>query len=125
MEPFIQESGRMELEKGKVCKPGLTVRSMKDIGRTTKQMVMANYSMLMVIFMKVNGKTIKLMDKENIFIKMEQHTMEVGRKTNNMGMGERHGLMEPNMKEIILKAKRMKKEYYILQMAQSTLANSV
>lgn len=65
------------------------------------------------------------MDKENIFIKMEQPTMEVGRKTNNMGMGERHGLMEPNMKEIILKAKRMKKEYYILQMAQSTLANSV
>ena len=52
---------------------GLTVPSMKVNGEKTMQLVMENYSMQMVIYMKDSGLMIKLMVKEVINMQMEPH----------------------------------------------------
>ena len=47
---------------------GLMVQVMKAIGKMIKAVVGGNYYMLMVIFMKDNGKMIKQMGKATMFI---------------------------------------------------------
>lgn len=49
--------------------------------------------------MKGTGSMIKLMDTVHTTIQMEQNTKDFGRKTNNMGMEKKLGLMEPSTKE--------------------------
>jgi hypothetical protein len=54
--------------------------------------------MLMVMYMKENGKMIKLMAWGFIHIWMEQDTMECGLMINNKDLVLKNGLMEQNMK---------------------------
>ncbi len=49
--------------------------------------------MLMVMYMKGTGKTIKHMGLVDIFIQTEPLMKEIGKKTNNMEKEKKHGLM--------------------------------
>ena len=49
--------------------------------------------MQMEMYMKVIGKMIKLMVKENIFIWTELNTKEIGMRINNMDLVKRDGLI--------------------------------
>jgi len=57
---------------------GRTDPNMKAIGVGIKLTVKENWCMLTVIFMKVNGLTIKLMEKELIPMQMVLIIMEIG-----------------------------------------------
>lgn len=61
----------------------------------------------MGIYMKVNGKTIKLTDMADINMLMELHMRENGKMINSTAKELKHGQMELNTKELILKAKNM------------------
>ena len=52
---------------------GSTAAPTSVIGKMIWQTVSVDSFTLMEIYMKVNGKKIKLMDMELIFIKMDQH----------------------------------------------------
>jgi hypothetical protein len=52
--------------------------NMKEIGKIIKQMVMENFGMLMETILKVNGRMIKLTEKELIFILMGQNILVIG-----------------------------------------------
>jgi len=80
--------------------------------------------MLMVMCMKENGEMIKLMGMADICTQMERCMMEYGRRTNNTEKVEKHGLMELNMKEIMLRERRMEEENSCGQMAQLMMASS-
>ena len=67
--------------------------------------------MLMEIFMKDNGKMIKLMEKEFILMLMEQCMKENGKMINSMDLEQKTGLIMLIMKEHIVKAKNMVKEF--------------
>lgn len=60
---------------------------MRDIGAMTKQMGEEGSFMLMVMFMKGNGKTTNLMDMECICTLTELSTRESGSKINKKAMG--------------------------------------
>jgi len=62
---------------------------------------------------------IRHMVEENMHIQMEQFMKGNGRKTSKMDMGERFGLMELSMREIIFKEKNMDKESLIGVMDQN------
>ena len=70
----------------KVYKHGLMEPNMTEIGLIIRRMDTGNLFTLMVIFMKVNGKMIKLMEKEYTFMLMAQNMMEIGKMINNMDM---------------------------------------
>ena len=57
--------------------------------------------------MKVSGKTIRLMVMENICIQTVLSMKATGKKTNNTGKEKKRGLMEPVIKEIMLKVRKM------------------
>ena len=63
--------------------------------------------MLMVMYMMVCGKMIKLMVKEFIAIQMVQNTKATGQKINNMVKELKLGQMEQNMKETTFMEKSM------------------
>jgi hypothetical protein len=65
--------------------------------------------MQMVMFTRVNGKTIKLMGKVNTFMPMGQSTVDSGRTISNMELARKSGLMELFMKDNTTKAKSMDK----------------
>ena len=67
-----------------VSKHGQMVQDMKENGATTKQMDKESFGTLMAIFMRANGKTIKLRDMVFINIKMEQDMKVIGRKISKM-----------------------------------------
>lgn len=77
--------------------------------------------MRMEIFTKDNGKTIKLMELETISMQMALPITESGKMTNNTGKEQKHGLMELNMKEHILKEKNTEKVCYSLPMEVYTM----
>ena len=54
----------------KESKLGQMTHDMKANGKTTKQMALGDYTMLMEIYMKDNLKMIKFQDKENIIGKL-------------------------------------------------------
>jgi len=56
----------------------------------------------MVIFMKENGKMIKLMERVGIYIVMVHHTKEIGLKINNMVWELKDGQIVLNTKVIII-----------------------
>ena len=60
----------MEFGKAPVYKYGPTTLDMRANGETIKQMAAGSFGMLMVMCMKVNGKTIRLMAMERILTSM-------------------------------------------------------
>ena len=54
---------------------------------------------------------IKLMDMVYILISMEQNMKEIGKMINRMEKEKKVGLMEPRMKEIIKKEKKVGEVY--------------
>jgi H2-forming N5,N10-methylenetetrahydromethanopterin dehydrogenase-like enzyme len=58
-----------------------------------------------------NGKMIKHTDKEVTNMLTGLHMLVSGKTINNMERVLKPGLMEPSMKEIILKEKNMEKEH--------------
>jgi hypothetical protein len=61
MELYIKVSGRVTKGTDMGSNSGQMVQDMKDIGKITKLMAKACFIMLMEIYSKVNGKTIKQM----------------------------------------------------------------
>lgn len=57
--------------------------------------------------MRVNGKTIRLMDMGNTCTLMEQLMKVSGKKTSNMVMVVRPGLTQPSTRAITSKARKM------------------
>ena len=64
--------------------------------------------------MKENGKMIKLMDMENIIIKMEPNIKVNGKKINNKDLVKNHGQMVLIIRGIMRMEKNMEKDYYNL-----------
>jgi hypothetical protein len=97
---FIQVSGLTVCEMVKGLSFGQMDLDTKDSGEMTKLIDLVNLYMQTVIFMKVNGLTIRLKVKEHIIMQME-HIMKVtGLMTNNMDWGLKAGRMELVMKVI-------------------------
>lgn len=69
----------------RVNKSGLMVHAMRGHGKMEKQMAKANCIMLMEIFTKGIGKTIKLMGTGLIHMQMAQNTLDSGKMINNTG----------------------------------------
>lgn len=65
--------------------------------------------MQMEIFMKDNGKMIKLMVTELTNTLMAQLTLENGKMINSMEEDLKHGQMEPSMKGYILMVRNMER----------------
>ena len=70
----------------------------------------------MEIYMKENGVMIKLMEKENIFIKV-LHMKEIGKMINKMVMVQKHGMMALDIQVILLMEKKKEKGNIYGQMA--------
>lgn len=100
---------------------GLMDLSMMDSGKMTRLTEMGNSFMLMVMFMTVSGKMIKLMAWDIICTLMEPPITENGRMTNNTAKALRHGQMAQGMKGHILKAKSMERGPCALLMGVSIL----
>lgn len=64
--------------------------------------------------MKENGKMIKLMDMENIIIKMEPNIKVNGKKINNKDLVKNHGQMVLIIRGIMKMEKNMGKDYFNL-----------
>lgn len=81
--------------------------------------------MLMVMFTRVNGVTIKLMALVDICILMVLNTKDIGKKTNSMDKAKRLGPMELNMKVTMSRAKKTAEVNSDGLMNQHTMANSL
>ena len=66
--------------------------------------------MLMAMFMRVNGLTIKLTEKELIHMPTVLITMVIGSTINNMVSEWNRGLMEPSTRVTTSTARRRAKE---------------
>ncbi len=75
-----------------------------------------NFIMSMVIFLKVLGKMTKLMELAFINMLMEQLIMENGKMIYSMDLGQRHGLIIADMKEIMKMGKNKDKAHIFGQM---------
>jgi hypothetical protein len=62
--------------------------------------------MLMVMYTKVNGRMIRLMDLENIYIQTVLNTKDSGKKINSTVSVRRHGLMVHATRVTTLRVKR-------------------
>lgn len=74
---------------------------MKGSGNRIKLMDLASFGILMVMFMKANGKMTKRMDKAFTCTQMELGTKGLGKTTNNMVMVLNSGLMAVSMRVTI------------------------
>ena len=83
-----------------------------------KHMEWENFDMLTEIFMKVNGKMIKLMVKEFIDKQMEQVMTVIEIMIFKMDMVKKHEQMEVSMKDTIEVGKNMDMDAIIEKMAQ-------
>lgn len=72
----------------------------KEIGKMVNQMDMVDIYMKMVLYMKVNGRTLKLMVMENFIYKMEYQKV-CGKIMKKMDMVEKLGMKVKVMKDII------------------------
>jgi len=86
MEYLTKVNGWKEEEKDSVFKSGPMDPSTMDSGKTIRLMDRAPYTMLMVMYMKVNGSMIKPVDKEHILMKMVPSTLVNGKTINKMDM---------------------------------------
>jgi len=81
--------------------------------------------MLMEMFILDNGKTIKLMEKENIYTWMEQNILVIGLTINNKDKDMRNGQTMLNTLVVIMKVKNMVKENFIGLINHNTMENSI
>ena len=79
--------------------------------------------MLMEMFTRVIGLTIKLMVKESTTTRMGQNTRVSGTKISSMDRDWKHGQMEPGMKDSMPMGRRMAMESFNGQMVQHTKAH--
>lgn len=93
---------------------------MKVSGKKTEPTDMESLFMLMAIFMKEIGQTIKQMEKEFTFILMEQDMRDIGRMIYNMVKEKRHGPMDQYMRENIIKERNMGMEFTVGMMGLLT-----
>ena len=89
------------LETDVGCRYGQTGVDMRGIGETTELMEEAVSFMQMVTYMKEIGLMIKPMDSASTNTSMGLNMKGTGRKTNNMDMVEKYGLMVPPLREIM------------------------
>lgn len=82
----MMESGSTVSAGDSGSKHGLMVLNMKVIGLKTKLTVMVYFDIMMVIFMRASGSSIKLMVSENIRIETELLTMVNGEMINKKAM---------------------------------------
>ena len=73
---------------------------------------MVDSSTQMEMFIKVNGKTTLLMDKENTSIQMALNMQVNGKMINKTGMVSKPGQMEPDTKAIMSMAKNLVKAIF-------------
>lgn len=96
----------------KAFKYGLMEPGMMECGPKEKLLVRVNSLMLMEIFMMANGKMIKLMVMESIFMqKLEQDTKVIGKTICNMALELKLTHKVINMKECLNKAKETEKVF--------------
>jgi len=81
--------------------------------------------MLMEMFILDNGKTIKLMEKENIYTWMEQNILVIGLTINNKDKDMKNGQTMLNTLVVIMKVKNMVKENFIGLINHNTMENSI
>lgn len=91
-------------------KYGSMALSMMGIGSEIRLTAMGGLYMQMVMFMKENGLMIKQKDKGHTLIWMVLSIKVNGKLINNMAKVLRHGLMEHNMLEVMLRVRNMEKE---------------
>lgn len=118
----MRVSGLGSSSMGMECRNGQMEPPMKGNGWRGKPMVKGSLCMLMVTFMKENGKMIKRVDTELTLIVMEPHTKDIGRTTYSTEMELRCGLTGANMKASTDKAKSMGSACTNGQMAAHTKA---
>lgn len=88
-------------------KYGQMVASMKGFGLKIRHQGLEDLYLLMVTFMKVNGRMIKLMGKEIITMQKVQLTKVDGSKTNKKVTVKKNGLMAVIISEAIFVGKSM------------------
>ena len=102
MAPYIMANGLSKvLEKVRVSSYGRMAVSMKATGKMIKPTEEEDLSMLMVTAIMAIGLMIRLMVVEPTNIWTEPNTLEIGKKTNNMVMESKHGLMLQSTKVIM------------------------
>lgn len=96
----MKESGmcRQENEMVEEYKCGLMAHDMKAIGKMIRLMAEVGSFMLMGMFMRENGRTIRVKDTACICILTVLSTRENGSRINRKGMDLKHGQMAPNTK---------------------------
>ena len=94
---------KTDIEKEKVHKYGKMVVNIKVTGKMIKQMEKEDLYMQMVMYMKVNGSMIKHKDEEHTSTWMGQSMLETGKKIDKMDMVLKPGRITLNMKEIMKK----------------------
>lgn len=72
---------------------------MRATGLMIWLMVREDSSKLEEMFMRENGSTTKLKEKESTFIKMAPRTLDSGTTTSNTAMAMRNGQMERSTRE--------------------------
>ena len=96
----------MNSEKVLEDKSGPMAVDMRVTGLTIRQTVSENFSMLMVMCTRENGKTTRLMARELTLTLTGLDIKEIGEMTSNTDSVLRPGLTVPFMKDNILRAKR-------------------
>ena len=99
--------------------------AMMDSGEIVWLMVMVDWSMLKVMFMRVNGLMIKQMEWAYIHIIKEADMLANGVKINSMVMVLNNGQMEPNLKVIMQMVSNMEKENSYGVIKVNILVNSL
>ena len=74
----MKDNGRMIYNMGREWRCGTMELSILEITSKGKSRVKENMNGQMDPFMKVNGRTIKLKDRENIVGQMEEDTLDYG-----------------------------------------------
>lgn len=78
VEHFMRENGLVKVEMAMASKFGVMEQNMKGNGRITELMAEVNFGILMGISLMENGRMIKPVEKEFIFILMEQNMKGIG-----------------------------------------------
>jgi len=105
----MKVNGSIRCEMVMASNSGQIIQNIMDSGRKTKQMDTGSYTMLMVMFMKVNGSMTRLMDRVLTLMPMDLSIQVPGKMINKMVMGQKLGAMERFMKESTKTGKNMEK----------------
>jgi len=91
---FMLVNGNSDYVMAEENNIGQMVHTTKDIGKTTWRMEKAVYSMLTEMFMKGNGRMIKLMVKVFILMLTGLNIVEIGMMINKKDKEQKPGPME-------------------------------